>query len=200
MVATGQLVHTIIYLFFSLVLPASGFSEISVDDESILSSKSDFYVSFVMASRVDDLRGDSVGRVQNSVQFLQRLCYQHNVRGEIIIVEWNPFEGQQKLSDALRPAVNSSSPVPIRIITVSRELHATVEAGTGQTFFEFLAKNVGARRARGDFILITNGDVILNDDVLRALSLEMLDADAYFRVPRVELGTAFDPSEPFESR
>jgi hypothetical protein len=123
------------------------------------------------------------------------------VRGEIIIVEWNFVEGQQKFGDALRPAVNSSSPVPIRMITVSRELHATVEAGTGQTFFEFLAKNVGARRARGDFILITNGDVILNDDVLRALSLEMLDVDAYFRVLRVELGgTAFDPLEQFESR
>ncbi len=40
-------------------------------------------------------------------------------------------------------------------------LHDTVESGTGETIFEFLAKNVGARRALGDFILITNGDIVL---------------------------------------
>ena len=163
-------------------------------------SQPTYYVSFVMASRVDDLRGDSVSRLRNSVEFLQHLCAHHNVSAEVIIVEWNPFIHQQSLSDALRPAVNASSPIPVRVITVSPDLHATVESGTGETFFEFLAKNAGARRARGDFILITNGDIVLNDAVFRALALRRLDTDAYFRVPRVELGMAFDPAEPFAAR
>ena len=140
------------------------------------------YVSFVMASRVDNLRGDSVGRLRNSVEFFQFLCKVHNVSAEIIIVEWNPFQGQPKLIDALRPVVDTSSPVPVRVITVPHELHMTVEADTGQSFFEFLAKNTGARRARGEFILITNGDIVLNDDIFRALALRRLDTDAYFRV------------------
>ena len=126
-------------LFCKIVLSVSIPSGQTYSEYSLGST---YYVSFVMASRVDDLRGDSVGRVQNSVQFIQYLCAHNNVSAEIIIVEWNPFRGQQRLSDALRPAVNISSPVPVRIITVPPDLHAAVEADTGQSFFEFLAKNV----------------------------------------------------------
>jgi hypothetical protein len=188
--------NTIVIVLLEIFLLAPQISIVAADD----ASQPTYYVSIVMASRVDDLRGDSVSRLRNSIEFLQYLCAHHNVSAEVIIVEWNPFRHQQTLSDALRPAVNASSPIPVRIITVSPDLHATVESGTGETFFEFLAKNAGARRARGEFILITNGDIVLNDAVFRALALRRLDADAYFRVPRVELGMAFDVAEPFEAR
>ena len=41
------------------------------------------YVSFVMVGRVDTLRGDYVGRLRNSVQFIQALSKVHNVRSEV---------------------------------------------------------------------------------------------------------------------
>jgi len=43
------------------------------------------YVSFVMVGRVDTLRGDYVGRLRNSVQFIQTLCEVHNVRSEVCV-------------------------------------------------------------------------------------------------------------------
>jgi len=43
------------------------------------------YVSFVMVGRVDTLRGDYVGRLRNSVQFIQTLCEAHNVRSEVCV-------------------------------------------------------------------------------------------------------------------
>jgi hypothetical protein len=54
-------------------------------------------------------------------------------------------------------------PIPVRVVTVSPELHATVEAGTGE------------------FILITNGDVVLYDAVFRALALRRLVTELIHR-------------------
>jgi hypothetical protein len=78
-----------------------------------------YYVSSFMASRVDDLRGDPVSRLHNSIEFIQHLCAHHNVSAEVIIVEWNPFKYQSALSDALRSAVNTCLPIPVCAITVS---------------------------------------------------------------------------------
>ena len=63
------------------------------DDQGGVGSCGPVYVSFVMVGRVDSLRGDYVGRLRNSVQFIQALCKAHGVRAEIVIVEWNPLPG-----------------------------------------------------------------------------------------------------------
>ena len=38
-------------------------------------------------------------------------------------------------------------------------------------------------------MLITNGDVLLNDDLYVSLARRRLDPDCFFRAPRVELGS-----------
>ena len=107
------------------------------------------YVSFVMVGRVDSLRGDYVGRLRNSVQFIQALCKAHGVRAEIVIVEWNPLPGWDSLADVLRPYVATEEGTPrVRVVTVPAAFHRRVGGSTGQSFFEFMAKNVGARRVR----------------------------------------------------
>lgn len=145
-----------------------------------------------------------------------------------MVVEWNPLPGAPRLADELRASVlplapgAACPPPPVRVITVPPSFHARVEKGTGQSFFEFLAKNVprtrttgrratspggvpaatrtradavprarqvGARRARGEAVLLTNGDVVFSRAVFAFLARRALDPDAYARIPRVELGT-----------
>ncbi|EKX31568.1 hypothetical protein GUITHDRAFT_122241 [Guillardia theta CCMP2712] len=159
-------------------------------------SAADLYVSFVMVGRADDLRGDYVSRLANSIQLIQKYSLLHHVESEIVVVEWNPFQGQPALSAVLRQFTSPAPPAPpIRIITVPNSFHRKVQGDTNQTFFEFMAKNVGARRARGEFVLVSNGDVVFNQHVFRALSKKLLDRDAYFRIPRVETSAVFDPRE-----
>lgn len=159
------------------------------------------YVSFVMVGRVDGLRGDYVGRLRNSMQFIQELSVIHKLSSEVVIVEWNPLPGYDSLANVLKPYKSSDpSAPPVRIITVPPEFHTSVAGDTGQSFFEFLGKNVGSRRARGEFILITNGDIVFNDEVFAFLAKRRIDADSYFRIPRVETSAAFDPEEPLERR
>ncbi|KAJ1472273.1 hypothetical protein T484DRAFT_2025767, partial [Baffinella frigidus] len=68
------------------------------------------YVSFVMVGRVDDLRGDYVGRLRNGVEFLRALSVEAGLSAEIVVVEWNPFPGKPRLVDELRPSIFPIAP------------------------------------------------------------------------------------------
>ena len=72
-----------------LALSVSGQNVDSTHSQSGTCSPSDesgapsVYVSFIMVGRVDTLRGDYVGRLRNSVQFIQGLSEVHGVRSEV---------------------------------------------------------------------------------------------------------------------
>ena len=53
--------------------------------------------------------------------------------------------------------------------------------------FEFIAKNVGIRRAKGDYILITNPDVLFNEPLIEFLSLRQLRNDCFYRIDRYDV-------------
>jgi hypothetical protein len=67
---------------------------------------------------------------------------------EFIVVEWNPFPAETRLKDVLKVPPGCS--IPVRVITVDPEFHSRVSAGTGQSFFNEIARNVGARRSRSE--------------------------------------------------
>ena len=158
------------------------------------------YVSLVMCGRHDDKRGDYSGRLQNSLDFWFYQARQFGVNMEVIVVEWNPFPGASRLVSLLRVPPGISDDRAVRVITVNPEFHARVEAQTGESFFEFMAKNVGARRARGKFVLFTNGDVLLSNSLAEMLGKEMLDEGSFYRIPRSEIPGLMDPLAPLDMR
>jgi hypothetical protein len=50
-----------------------------------------------------------------------------------------------------------------------------------------IAKNVGIRRARGDFILATNIDIIFSDELMRFIARQKLDPKRLYRVDRYDI-------------
>ena len=158
-----------------------------------------FYVTLVMCGRHDDLRGDYAARLQNSLDFVFHQALRFGVRMEVVVVEWNPFPGASRLASLLRTPPGAAR-AAVRVLTVERAFHARVEAGTGEGFFEFMAKNVGARRARGRFVLFTNGDVLLSDAVMEMLGGEALDEGSFYRVARSEIPGLMDPLAPLGMR
>ena len=53
--------------------------------------------------------------------------------------------------------------------------------------FEYIAKNVGIRRANGEFVLVTNPDVLYNRPLLSLFAKRRLERDRYYRADRYDV-------------
>jgi len=125
-------------------------------------------LSVVATSRNDDHGGSLTRRTQHFIDGLIAQCKRHQLRAELILVEWNPPPERAPLIEELRwPA--DPGPCDIRIVTVPSEVHRTFQHADKLGLFQMLAKNAGIRRARGKFILATNIDILFSDDVMRFL-------------------------------
>ena len=123
------------------------------------------YLSVVVAARNDDHGGNLLGRMQVFVDAWINQCRRHGLDSELIIVEWNPPAERARLAQALRwPA--DSGPCRVRIIRVPGEIHARYRHAAALPLYQMIAKNVGIRRARGQFILATNIDIVFSDEIV----------------------------------
>jgi hypothetical protein len=126
------------------------------------------HLSIVATSRNDDHGGFLTRRTQHFVDGLIAQCKRHGLRAELILVEWNPPPGRASLVQELKWP-DHTGPCDIRIITVSAEVHRTFQHADKIRLFQMLAKNAGIRRARGEFVLATNIDILFSDDAIRHL-------------------------------
>lgn len=136
------------------------------------------YVSIVIAGRNDDY-GDKFLPTLN--RFIKHLDYQlqHHQFNliELVVVEWNPLPKKPLLHKVLTPAKN----FVIRIITVPADVHKAIP-NDAPPVLEFWAKNVGSRRARGQFILATNPDIIFSKEIIDKIALRQLEHNTVYRV------------------
>src|SRR5690242_11351100 len=113
------------------------------------------YLSVVATARNDDHGGNLLHRMQIFVDAWISQAKRHVLSSELILVEWNPPRERKTLAEALRwPA--DMGPCEVRIVEVPPELHARYRHATALPLYQMIAKNVGIRRARGEFVLATN--------------------------------------------
>ena len=80
------------------------------------------------------------------------------------MVEWNQIPNAKTLSDRLN--LISNEYLESKIIAVNKHHHLKLPNSDRLQFFQMIAKNVGIRRASGKFILVTNIDVIINQNFM----------------------------------
>ena len=144
------------------------------------------YLSIVAASRNDDHGGDPLIRTQIFITNFSRQCEKFRLPAEIIIVDWNPVPGRPGLAAVL----NLPSEVPFvrtRVVTVPTALHQRLKYSEQLPLFQMIAKNVGIRRAKGQFILATNIDILFSDELIRFIALQRLDTKKQYRVDRYDI-------------
>ena len=154
------------------------------------------YLSVVATARNDNHGGDLIARMQTFVNGLAAQCERHRLETELILVEWNPPADRPGLADALEWP--DTPWCAIRIIEVPHELHARLNHADRLPLFQMIAKNVGIRRARGEFVLVTNVDILFPDALMRDLARRNLRPDRLYRVDRHDADIEPDPSLPID--
>jgi hypothetical protein len=118
-------------------------------------------------------------------------------------VEWNPPAASPSLSSVLKWPKRSFH-VPLRIISVDEAAASTldflhrdpfpqVENTTTPfrfcfaNFSQFYAKNIALRRARGQWLLITNADILLGEQLFAFMAQRTLDTGSFYRIDRHDL-------------
>jgi len=146
------------------------------------------YLSVVATARNDDHGGNLLGRMQIFTDAWINQAKRHKLSSELILVEWNPPADREGLAAALRWPVELG-PCQVRIIEVPAEIHARYHHASSLALYQMIAKNVGIRRARGEFILATNIDIVFSDELMQFLATRGLEKNRLYRIDRTDVAS-----------
>jgi hypothetical protein len=145
------------------------------------------YLSIIIAARNDNYGGDFLLRLQNSTTWNSSLLNNNKISTEYIIVDYNPDINSAALKDSLN--LQSSEFVSYRFITVPNELHISFcnkLKCKPEPVLEFVAKNIGLRRAEGEYCLCSNADILLDPQFIAYLATRQLESDKVYRATRID--------------
>lgn len=145
----------------------------------------EFHLSVVATARNDNHGENFLYRMQHFVDGFIEQCKRHDLRAELIIVEWNPPDENEPLYKALK-FPQDKGPCEIRFIRVPKEVHSTLQHSDKLPLFQMIAKNVGIRRAKGEFVLATNIDILFSDKLIKYLR-NRLKPNRLYRVDRLDV-------------
>ncbi len=142
-------------------------------------------LSVIVTSRNDDHGRDMLKRFRLFADGLLEQAARFGLTGELLVVEWNPAPGPR-----LHQVLHFKTKVedfPVRFIEVPLELHETLNNHDKLPLFQMIAKNVGIRRARGEFVLATNPDLLFTDELIQFLAQGDLGPKAMYRLDRIDV-------------
>jgi hypothetical protein len=147
------------------------------------------YISVVVGARNDDHGGNMLRRMQAFVDAWIGQSQRYNLPSEIVVVEWNPPANRPRLIDALEwPA--DTSPCDVRFVEVPPELHRAFGNPDTIPLHQMIAKNVGIRRARGEFVIAMNLDIVCSAELMQFLAERRLETGKMYRIDRHDVASS----------
>lgn len=156
-------------------------------------------ISFVATSRNDSHGRNLLRRMQCFVDVLLAQWRRYNLNAELILVEWNPPPEKPRLHEVLKWPSDPGH-CSIRIIEVPGEIHKKYKYSDHLSLFQFIAKNVGIRRAYGEFVLATNIDILFSDEVMSFLADNTLQTGHIYRADRYDVSPDIPVNVPIEEQ
>src|ERR1041385_39726 len=160
------------------------------------------HLSVVLVARNDNYSGDFNDRLQNSMRWLSCLIAKNKLPTELIIVDYNPVPENEPLIKMLDWSVNKY--FDIRLLHVPNEIHQRlINPAIRKTvpLFEFNAKNMAIRRARGTYILSTNADIIFHPSIIKFIAKRIPRKNCYYRTDRFDFKKidCYDFEHPYQT-
>jgi hypothetical protein len=149
------------------------------------------HLSVVATARNDNHGGSFLYRMQHFVDGFIEQCKRHQLKAELIIVEWNPPEETEPLYKALQ-FPSDRGQCAIRFIQVPKEVHMKLQHADQLPLYQMIAKNVGIRRALGQFVLATNIDILFSDELIQFIR-DRLKKGHLYRVDRLDVPSELPP-------
>ncbi len=146
----------------------------------------EIYLSVVAVGRNDGHGDNAAERTQIFVDSVLDQCAGNELRAELILVEWNPPADAVGLAESLDWS-RANEWVDCRVVTVPHEWHVTFDGWAGLPLLQMIGKNVGIRRARGEFVLATNIDVLWSAELSRWLGRRECRKDRLYRCDRLDI-------------
>ncbi|MEO8593438.1 MAG: hypothetical protein ABI759_08950 [Candidatus Solibacter sp.] len=147
------------------------------------------YVSVVVAARNDNHGGNMLGRMQAFLDAWMVQAERYGLASEIVVVEWNPPPGSPRLNEALRWPQTALS-CEVRFVEVAGEIHERFAHSDVIPLHQMIAKNAGIRRARGEFVLVTNLDIIFSPVMMQFLAARQLQQGVMYRLDRLDIASS----------
>lgn len=149
-------------------------------------------VSIVVTARYDNYGGDVSERILKPLQFNAARLSEQGVPYEVVLVEWDPIPGRPYLSEVLAARLPDLTQTSIRRIVVAPEYQRALTQNPRAGYMEYLAKNVGIRRATAPFVLASNIDILFGRAVVETLAGGRLATGTIYRSPRYDIKLGVD--------
>lgn len=150
-------------------------------------------LSIVLTGRNDNYGGDFNQRFFRALRFNVSVLLDAGIDFEVVFVEWAPIEDRERLSTILVREFAEQLGTRLTACVVDGRYHTAMNLNPKVRYLEFVAKNVGLRRAAGHLVLSTNSDVFLSRHVVHSLQSN-LDTDTVYRAPRYDIRLGVDQS------
>ena len=151
-------------------------------------------LTIVVTARHDNYGGPYERRILEPLLFNGAKLAEFGIRYELIVVEWDPIGGRPLLADLLQRDLPAAMQDSLRVIVVAPEYQRALTQNPHAGYLEYIAKNVGIRRAAAPFVLVTNVDVLLGREVLAAVASSSLAAGTIHRAARYDIKLGIDQS------
>lgn len=148
-----------------------------------------YYISIVATTRNDNHGGDLLRRTSAFVNNVYEQAKKHKVSIELIIVEWNPPVDKPLLKEIL-PKPEGEIPVLLKYVVVPKDIHDKYNNSDTMPLYQMIAKNVGIKRAEGEYILCTNIDILFSDASFIFFARKSLEKGKYYRANRCDIPKA----------
>ena len=152
-------------------------------------------LSLVVTGRNDDYGGQFARRFCRTLAFnLEQLADRH-VSTEVRLVEWNPVAGRPLLAEQLVAALPPRFRDDVISYVVDGRYQDALSLNPRLEYLEYVAKNVGIRRARARFVLATNTDILFSTSLADVMASGGLRDGRVYRANRIDLKLGIDESE-----
>jgi|688.fasta_scaffold389457_2 hypothetical protein len=148
------------------------------------------YLSVVVATRDDNHGGNPQARLKAVLGVYKKQAEALKFPIEYIIVDWNSPKEKAGIYPQVKSWGLKSEYLKIRVIKVSEAIHRKMDEAK-IPFYQMIAKNVGIRRAKGKFVLASNIDIFLDDELMKLISKRSLKENRMYRSDRWDLDYKF---------